>query len=211
MLCTKYIFVSFIQDGADGMQWEQAGDRTISVPGYLGSLSLAWTTNGLKVIMDKSACRVRVGEETLMCDSELLLPWQTEHAILMLHETKEDAFAKVCISMTDDPVVWNKYRNTICDKEARILSDIFEQECYFWRTLDSRDNLLDGYRRLCDLIREVEEMYISTSVMTRLKHLQYKYSVRLLNGDGQSESSLDRLACEVRGLMVSEKHKSSGI
>lgn len=207
MFCAKYIFVSFIQDGADGMQWEQAGDRMISVPGYLGSLSLAWTKKGLKITMDKSVCRVRVGEKTLMCDSELILPWQTEEAILLLHETKEAPFAKVCISKTDDPVAWDKYRNTICDREARILSDIFEQECYFWQTLDSRDNLLDAYGRLCGLIREVEDMYISTSVMARLKHLQYKYSVRLLNMDGQSGSTLDRLACEVRSLMVAERHK----
>lgn len=207
MFCTKYIFVSFIKDGANGLQWEQAGDRRISVPGYLGYLSLAWTTKGLKITMDKSVCRVRVAEETLTCDSEFLLPWQTEDPILLLHEIKETVFAQVCISKTDDRTVWDIYKNTILDREARILSDIYEQECYFWRALAMGDDLPEAYDRLCELISDVEDTHSVTGVLGRLKHLQYKYSVKLLNSKGQGEEALDRTACVIRSLMVDECHK----
>ena len=207
MLCAKYIFVSSILDGAAGMQWEQTGDRRISVPGYLGNLCLTWTTNGLKIRMDEAVCRVRSGSETVMCDSEIILPWQAGATILLLQEDVDTPFAQVCISQTDDSAVWDEYKNTISDKEARILSDIYEQECYFWRALSSHDDFAVAYERLCALIEEVQDMHSNPCVLDRLKHLQYKYSVRMLNAGGQSEGALDRLACDVRSLIVDERYK----
>ena len=48
-------------------------------------------------------------------------------------------FAQIEISKTDNPIVWNEYKKTIVNEEARILSDLHEQECYFWRAMSSDD------------------------------------------------------------------------
>lgn len=218
MLCSKYIFASSIANAEAGMQLRQSGDRWISVPpDYHGTLSLSWTTEGLKITMHNAVCYVRTGEKIVRCDSAMVLPWHTEGAIFLLEDDAETVFAQICISKTDDPAVWSEYKKTIMNEEARIISDIQEQEYYFWQALSSED-LSAPYGLLEKKIVEVEDImrkhtgrYDVAALLARLKHLQYKYSVRLLNVDGQSESSLDRLACEVRALMVSEKHKSSGI
>jgi hypothetical protein len=213
MMCAKYIFVSSILDGVSGLQWEQAGDRRITVPGYLGSLFLAWTTKGLKIRMDKAVCRVRVSGETIICASELTLPWKTGETILLLHDEEDTVFAQICISKTDDSVVWNEYKGTITNEEFRLLSDINDQECYFWRALSS-DDFYVAYELLQKTIAQIDDMmkrqtccYDAAAVLDRLKHLQYKYSVKLLNSQGQSEEALDRTACVIRSLMVDECYK----
>ena len=214
MLFSKYMFASSIANGDAGMQLRQSGDRWISVPpDYHGSVSLSWMAEGVKIMMHKAVCYLRTGDKTIRCDSDYVLPWHEDEIVFLLQDDAETIFAQIDISKTDNPIVWNEYKKTIVNEEARILSDLHEQECYFWRALSS-DDLCAAYELLQRMIAEIEGMmkrqacrFDVAEVMARLKHLQYKYSVRLLNMDGQSGSSLDRLACEVRSLMVAERHK----
>lgn len=215
MISSRYMFASSIASGKDGMQLRQAGDRWISVPpDYYGSVSLSWTAGGLKIMMRKAVCYVRTRDGMVKCDTDLLLPWYTEGNIFLLQDDAETVFAQIYISKTNDVSVWNEYRNTIKNEEDRILSVILEQESYFWQSLSSSVDIFETYGHLRRLMEHMEDMLESQSchqgtidAMNRLKHLLYKYSVRLLNHDGQSEESLDRLACDVRSLMVDERHK----
>jgi hypothetical protein len=163
--------------------------------------------------MHKAVCFVRTGEKMVRCDSAMLMSWNTEGTIFLLEGDAKTVFAQICISKTVDPAVWNEYKGTIMNEEVRLLSDINDQECYFWRALSSGD-LYVAYELLQKTIAQREDMmkrqtcrYDPSDVLDRLKHLQYKYSVKLLNSEGQSDEALDGTACVIRSLMVDDCHR----
>ena len=209
MQCAKYIFVSSIDDGADGLQLEQFGDRRISVPGFLGSMDLSWKIEGLEISMDNASCYVRFGEDLILCDSSFMLPWNVEGPIYMLQTDTKLPFARVRITKIDDVALWERYKPSIMHEEDRLLSDIYEHEYHFWQNLSSHGDLQEPSAHLNELLDKLTDLHgslatrsVGASILLHMKQLQFKYSVKLLNMSIHKDLVLDKIARKIRSVLA---------